>query len=184
MGLLALFFNFKQPRQPAGNPLQNFIELYVWDTKNTSLHLGQTAWCNRIQMVADHPISSPINRNRWLRRPWTADLRIGRGQYHETRTMQCVLVGNYHNRPRFPHFRQLRVEPEVAPVDLSVLWGRYDTRRNSPRPLFWLRPIGAGDASLDIFEASAGAYRGNQRTQVRGHRLRQQPIQYRAVQPW
>jgi hypothetical protein len=30
-----------------------------------------------------------------------------------------VVVGQNDNRPRFPHFRQVRVSPKVTPIDLA-----------------------------------------------------------------
>jgi hypothetical protein len=84
-------------------------------------------------VVTDHPAFLPVDRHRHRPGPRAGALGLRGCRHDQARPRQGVLVGHHDHRPRFPHFRQLRIKPEIAPINLAVLGCRFDPRLNAGR---------------------------------------------------
>jgi hypothetical protein len=132
------YLSRKRPRKPRHNSLKYLIKLGIRDPGRLPRHLYQPAWRDGVEVVANHPILAAIDGYRQLPRPRAVSLWFSRKRYDQARPRQGIFVRKHHDRPGFPHFRQLRVSPKIAPIKLSMLRGGDDSRLDARRLLLRL----------------------------------------------
>jgi len=125
--------------EPFVEPREHLVKVGLGQDRNFVRHMPEATRRHGRGLIADRPPLLAADRRGDFMRPRIVVLRYSRDGYDKARAMKGVLVGHHDHRPRLLHFRQPRVGPKIAPIDLPNLRGGRDARLDPRRP--YRRPL-------------------------------------------